>query len=275
MSFGFTRLGSSHLPGTNRSSRRGAGLSFAGYREYQFGDDIRSVDWNVAARQGHPVVKLFEQEHATALVVVVDASASMRVPDRSKWDAARELAMLCAFIAAREGDAVGAVVMTGAVEVECRPRRGLAQVNELARRLAGTSPVGLDTDVGGGVELAQRMLRSPGVIVVASDFCEARWDAAVKKATQRHTVIGLCVVSPRELELPDVGLIEVRDAESGASKWVDSHAPVVRAAFAANARRLRADVRARLRRAGARSVEIRTDDAVHRQLRGICRVRAR
>jgi uncharacterized protein (DUF58 family) len=275
MSFDFARPGSSHLPGTNRSGRRGPGLSFVGYREYQFGDDIRSVDWNVAARQGHPVVKLFEQEHATVLVVVLDGSASMRIPDPAKWDVARELAILSAFIATREGDAVGAMLVTGAVEMECRPGRGLASVNELVRRLVHTTPSGAATDIGGGVERAQRMLRSPGVLVIVSDFCEGRWDASVLRAAQRHTVIALRLVSPRELNLPDVGLVEVRDAESGASRWVDSHAVGVRAAFAANARRRSADIRARLRRAGARSAEIRTGDPIHRQLCGVCRVRAR
>lgn len=125
VAFRFARPGSVPIPGENRTNQRGHGLDFVGYREYQFGDDIRSIDWNVAARQGKPVVKLFEQGYASMLVLVVDGSASMRIADGEKWTLAREIAALVGYVAARESDLVGAIVVTGAVEAELPARRGL------------------------------------------------------------------------------------------------------------------------------------------------------
>lgn len=273
LSFRFGRLGSIPSPGAGRTSLRGPGLSFIGYREYQYGDDIRSVDWNVAARHGHPVVKLFEQEHASAVVCVVDGSASMRIPALAKWNVARELAMLCAFAAAREGDAVGAVVVTHDVEFTSRPRRGMAHANALARDLVGCRPLGSETRLATGVECALRMLRAPGVIVVVSDFLSAGWEWSVKTASRKHTMFGLNVLSPSELNLPDAGLIHVRDVETGVTRWIDSSSAEVRAAYTTGAAARRRNIKTRLDDAGATPVEILSNQGVAAQLRAICRVR--
>ena len=134
VAFRFMRPGSVPTPGVHRSLFRGHGLNFAGYREYQHGDDIRMVDWNVTARQNRPMLKLFEQEHASALMLVLDASASMTGPHPDKWDAAAALAVLFAFVAAREGERIGLSV-TGEKGLAFSPRRGVAHATRLAHRL--------------------------------------------------------------------------------------------------------------------------------------------
>src|SRR5215217_8639214 len=134
VAFRFMRPGSVPTPGVHRSLFRGHGLNFAGYREYQYGDDIRMVDWNVTARQNRPMLKLFEQEHATAMMLVLDASASMTGPHPDKWEAAAALAVLFAFVGARDGERLGLVV-TGEKGVAFSPRRGFAHASRVAHRL--------------------------------------------------------------------------------------------------------------------------------------------
>jgi len=282
VAFRFMRPGSVPTPGVHRSLFRGHGLNFAGYREYQYGDDIRMVDWNVTARQNRPMLKLFEQEHATAMMLVLDASASMTGPHPDKWEAAAALAVLFSFVAARDGERLGLAV-TGEKGLAFSPRRGFAHAARIAARLEG-SPSGRRAEARGhaareggplddGIHRALRSLRTPGVLVVMSDFLGTRWDAAIREAVRRHTVVGLTISSPFEHELPAAGLVRVQDAESGSTRWVDSGSARVRAAYAQRSLAVRSEIRARLVDAGAVPVSIRTDRPLVGQLAGICRVR--
>ena len=292
VSFRFMRPGSVPTPGTHKSLFRGHGLNFAGYREYQHGDDIRMVDWNVTARQNRPMLKLFEQEHATALMLVLDGSPSMTGPHPDKWEAAAALAVLFAFVGARDGERMG-LAITGERGLAFTPRRGVAHATRIAHRLerparaevgtrVGTaSRARVGTAVGTGpapaldeaIHRALRSLRTPGVLVVASDFLGTRWDAAIREAVRRHTVVGLTISTAFEHELPAAGLVRVQDAESGATRWVDTSSAKVRAAYAQRSTALRSEIRARLVDAGAVPVAIRTDRPLIGQLASICRVR--
>jgi uncharacterized protein (DUF58 family) len=271
VAFRFMRPGSVPTPGVHRSLFRGHGLNFAGYREYQHGDDIRMVDWNVTARQNRPMLKLFEQEHATAMMLVLDASASMTGPHPDKWEAAAALAVLFSFVAARDGERLGLAV-TGEKGLAFSPRRGFAHASRVAHRLE-RPPVVSTTPLDEGIHRALRSLRTPGVLVVMSDFLGTRWDAAIREAVRRHTVVGLTISSPFEHELPAAGLVRVQDAESGATRWVDTGSARVRAAYAQRSLALRSEIRARLVDSGAVPVSIRTDRPLVGQLASICRVR--
>jgi uncharacterized protein (DUF58 family) len=274
VAFRFMRPGSVPTPGVHRSLFRGHGLNFAGYREYQHGDDIRMVDWNVTARQNRPMLKLFEQEHASALMLVLDASASMTRPHPDKWDAAAALAVLFAFVAARDGERIGLAV-TGEKGLAFSPRRGVAHATRLAHRMERPPSSGANRSAGldDGVHRALRGLRTPGVVVIVSDFLGARWDAVVREAVRRHTVVGLTISSAFEHELPSAGLVRVQDAETGATRWVDTSSARVRAAYAQRSLALRGEIRSRLVDAGAVPVSVRTDRPLVGQLASICRVR--
>ena len=277
VAFRFMRPGSVPTPGVHRSLFRGHGLNFAGYREYQHGDDIRMVDWNVTARHNRPMLKVFEQEHATAMMLVLDASASMTSPHPDKWEAAAALSVLFAFVAARDGERLG-LAITGEKGLAFSPRRGFAHAARIAHRLEHPGPAtaltkGFGGQVDEGVHRALRSLRTPGVLVVVSDFLGTRWDAAIREAVRRHTVVGLTISSAFEHELPSAGLVRVQDAESGATRWVDTGSARVRAAYAQRSTALRSEIRARLVDAGAVPVSIRTDRPLVGQLASICRVR--
>ncbi len=275
VAFRFMRPGSVPTPGVHRSLFRGHGLNFAGYREYQHGDDIRMVDWNVTARQNRPMLKLFEQEHATALMLVLDASASMTGPHPDKWEAAAALAVLFAFVGARDGERMG-LAISGEKGLAFTPRRGFAHASRIAHRLERPAVAGAGgpaANLEDGIHRALRSLRTPGVLVVVSDFLGTRWDAAIREAVRRHTVVGLTISSPFEHELPAAGLVRVQDAESGATRWVDTGSARVRAAYAQRSVALRSEIRARIVDAGAVPVSVRTDRPIIGQLASICRVR--
>jgi uncharacterized protein (DUF58 family) len=271
VAFRFMRPGSVPTPGVHRSLFRGHGLNFAGFREYQHGDDIRLVDWNVTARSQRPMLKMFEQEHATALMLVLDASPSMTGPHPDKWEAAAALAVLFGFVAARDGERFGLVV-TGDKGVAFTPRRGFAHASRVAHRLE-RPPAVTPTPLDDGIHRALRSLRQPGVLIVMSDFLGTRWDAAIREAVRRHTVVCLAVSSAFEHELPAAGLVRIQDAESGATRWVDTGSARVRAAYAQRSLALRSEIRARVVDAGAVPVSIRSDRSLVGQLASICRVR--
>lgn len=264
---------STPLPGANPSRLRGPGVSFLGYRDYQFGDDIRHVDWNVTARHARPMLKTFEQEQASAFMLVLDASASMRAPANDKWTQATELAAIIALIGARESELLGGLVVSAAVESQFAPGRGMRHAVAFARWLASHQPLHHTTALSVGVNRAMRTLQYPGVIIIFSDFIDPGWDAAVRQAVGRHTVVAVAMCSPHDERLPGPGLVRVRDAESGRIAWIDSSPASRRADFEARVGRARLARRHRLVAAGAIHLEAMTGTSHALQLRGLCRQR--
>jgi uncharacterized protein (DUF58 family) len=216
-------------------------------------------------------------------MLVLDGSASMTGPLPDKWEAAAALAVLFAFVAARDGERMG-LALTGETGLAFTPRRGFSHARRIAHRLeqsaaAARPAAGLGARqrpsalLDDGIHRALRSLRTPGVLVVISDFLGTRWDAAIREAVRRHTVVALTLTSAFEHELPAAGLVRVQDAESGATRWIDSSSARVRAAYAQRSIALRSEIRARLVDAGAVPVSIRTDRPLIGQLASICRVR--
>lgn len=258
------------LPGSHPSRQPGSGFGFLGYREYQFGDDIRHVDWNVTARHTRPMLKTFERERASAFMLVLDTSASMWTPTPDKWHHAIDLATIIALVGARESELVGAVVVSNVVESQLPLGRGLPHAMALGQWLTRHRPQHRQTALGGGIDRAARALTTPGVIVVLSDFLGSPCETAIKRAAERHTVVALMMRSPHDIRLPGPGMIEVRDAETGRRAWIDSSSEMNRRSFAAAVNSGYKNRRRRLAAAGAVHLEARTDTSHAYQLRGLC-----
>ncbi len=222
-------------PGLHLSTIRGNGLCFAEHREYQFGDDVRHVDWNVTARLGKPFVKVFEAERASTVMIVADLSASMssRTGLRSKRRAAHEVVRLLASFGRKASDRVGAVLFGDNSMTRIWPSReasvGARILRALSEGLEESGPVTLER----ACRLAAHMARRPGLIAIVSDFLDDTLGLALGSLVPRHDVVGIAVVDPRESELPPAGLLRMIDAESGRSRIVDVGSPRVRSRYAA------------------------------------------
>lgn len=263
------RLVSSLFSGEYRSVFRGQGIEFAEVRAYEQGDDYRSIDWNVSARMGTPYVKTFVEERELTLLLMVDRSGSVEFGEpKPKSERAVEVAAVLALAAARQNDRVGAVIFSDAVDHVVPPAKGRAHALRVLRDLVAFRPTHRGTNLAGALAYGARLLRHRAVVVIVSDFRAADWEQPLRRMARRHEVVAITVDDPREMELPDAGWVELRDAESGAALLVDtSHASTrVKLRIAAEQARLQ---RARIfSQAQVDHVALRTDrpyaQALHR-----------
>lgn len=226
------------LGGEYHSVFKGPGLTFEEVREYQPGDDVRSIDWNVTARMGHPYVKRFIEERELTILLVVDWSASQRFGTSrySKWDVATELAAVLAFSAVSNQDRVGLLGFTDRVERYHPPGKGLRHVLRILRDLLFFEPVGKGTRLDDALDYLNRVFPRRAVVFLLSDFRTTEPLASLKRLGRRHDLVAIRIRDRREEELPDVGLLDLEDAETGTHLLLDSSNPQVRAAYAERAR---------------------------------------
>lgn len=249
------------LGGEYHSVFKGRGLAFDEVREYQPGDDIRSIDWNVTARMGHPFVKRFVEERELTVVLLVDCSRSHRfgTQTQEKREVAAELAAILAFSAIANQDRVGLIALTDRVERFVPPRKGTRHVLRIIRDVLFFEPARRGTSLTEGLHFLNRVLRRRAVVFVLSDFLDRGFDRALKSSGRRHDLIAVRIADRREAELPPLGLIEFEDAESGSRLLLDSSHPGVASRFALNVRGRREELRQLTHAAGVDLVEVSTD----------------
>ncbi len=262
--------------GEYRSVFRGQGIEFAEVREYQQGDDFRSIDWNVSARMGHPFVKTFHEEREITLVLVVDQSGSLHFGrPYTKAGLAVEVGAVLALAAARHNDRVGALLFTDRVEHVVRPAKGRPHALRVIRDLVAFAPRGRGTNLAEALRYAARLLRHRTIIVVLSDFRAEAWEEPLAQLAARHEVVAITIDDPRELALPDAGWIDLQDAETGQRVLLDSsHGPTRTRVRAAAERQLQERGR-KLLQAGVDRVALRTDVPYGPPLRRAFHERAR
>jgi uncharacterized protein (DUF58 family) len=212
------------LGGLYRSIFKGTGIAFEEVREYQPGDEIRSIDWNVTARMGHPFIKRFVEERELTVVFLLDASASMSFGSilQSKRDVVAELAALLALCAVSNNDKVGLILTAGAVDRYVPPRKGPRHALRLIRDLFVHQPHDAGTNLRAGFDFLNKVLHRRALVFVFSDFVDAGYEKAMQRTARRHDVVAVTIRDPREDALPDVGLLEVHDPESGQAVTVDT-----------------------------------------------------
>ena len=223
------------LAGEYHSVFKGRGVEFHEVREYQTGDDIRSVDWNVTARMGRPFVKRYVEERQLSLFFLVDlsASGSFGSAGKAKNEIAAELCALLAFSAIKNNDKVGLVIFTGKVELFVPPGKGISHVLRIIRMLLGFEPSSKGTDISGALEYLGRLHYKKSVVFLVSDFLDSGYQEPMQVIARRHDLIAVSVRDPAEMRLADSGLVVLADAERGKRVVVDSSCPAVRKAFAA------------------------------------------
>jgi len=210
--------------GEYHSIFKGRGMEFAEVREYQYGDDIRTIDWNVTARYSHPYVKVNEEERELNVVLAVDASGSGNFGSFSKYksEIAAEICALIAFSAIKNNDKVGLTIFTDQVEKHIPPRKGKSHVLRVIREILYFQPQSTQTRIASGIEYLLRGLKRRSIIFVVSDFDDRNYQKPLRVLNHKHDVIAVKIRDRREMELPSVGLLKLRDAESGEEIWVDT-----------------------------------------------------
>lgn len=256
------------VAGHYRSVFRGRGIDFEEVREYVPGDEVRAIDWNVTAREGRPFVKKFREERELTILLLVDVSGSFDFGSaaRSKRELAAELASVLALSAMRNNDKVGLVLFSDVIEKYVPPKKGRPHSLRVVREILGARPAGRGTDIGQALRFATALTRRRAVLFLISDFeSPARslsavngLREAVRLTRQRHDVVALHVVDPREMELPDVGLLTLEDAETGDLVQIDTGSRATRETFAKEAEARRRDAGKLLRREGVDCLEIDT-----------------
>jgi uncharacterized protein (DUF58 family) len=249
------------LGGEYHSVFKGTGIAFEEVRDYQPGDDIRAIDWNVTARMGHPFVKRYVEERELTVVLAVDCSGSQAFGTRlqQKREVAAELAAVIAFSAIANNDKVGLVQFTDRVERFVPPRKGTRHVLRLIRDILFFQPQRRGTALKEALDYLNRVLHRRTIVFLLSDFLDQGYEKALKRTGRRHDLIAVRITDPREEELPPVGLLELEDAETGGRMLVDTSSRGVREAYAAAARRRRGELRQLTRAAEIDLVEVATD----------------
>ena len=240
---------------------KGRGMNFAEVREYQIGDDVRAIDWNVSARMGHPYVKLFEEERELLVMLLCDVSSSSHFGSgaQMKMEMATELAAVLAFSAIRNNDKVGLVLFTDRIEKFVAPRKGKSHILRILRELINFEPHRSGTDVRGALEYMNHVMKKRAIAFLISDFIDSGYEKAMRIVGRKHDLTAVHLTDPREYILPNLGLVRVHDAETGVPAWMDTSSAKVRKGLEQKFRAWQASIKYECQRSGVDYLPLSTD----------------
>jgi uncharacterized protein (DUF58 family) len=249
------------LAGEYKSVFKGRGIEFDEVREYQPGDEIRTVDWNVTARTGKPYVKRYIEEREQTLFFVVDMSASgtFGSTGKTKTEIAAEICGLLAFSAIKNNDKVGLIIFTDRIELFIPPQKGQQHVLYIIREILGFDPAGTQTDIAQALDYLGRMMRKKCVVFLVSDFQDAGYEKALRLAAHHYDLIAVSITDPRELSVPNVGLVELSDPETGRRRVVDTASAAARRRYEAAAQARQQALREQLSRLNIDQIDIQSE----------------
>jgi uncharacterized protein (DUF58 family) len=247
--------------GRYESIFKGRGMEFDEVREYQPGDDIRTIDWNVTARTGWLHVKKYVEERELTVLIVFDASGSFDfgTSDRLKRELAAEIGAVLAFAAIRNNDKVGLLIFTDEIETFVPPRKGSKHVLRIVREILHFQPRSKGTSIAQALEYAMRVIKRHSVMFCISDFRDKAYDRAVTIANRKHDVVAITITDPKEIEIPAIGLLEVEDGETGRRSILDFRSDKAADEYRRAARELAARRKAILNQAKVDQIDLRTD----------------
>ena len=230
-----TRGLSNHIfSGQYHSAFKGRGMTFSEVREYEYGDDIRNIDWNVTARFNHPFVKIFEEEREMTVMLLIDVSGSNDFGSReqSKRDLTAELAAVLAFSAIQNNDKVGVIFFSSKIEKFIPPKKGSTHILRIIREIVDFKPQERGTDIGEGLRFLTSAIKRRTTAFLISDFMTRKsFEQELRIAANKHDLVALRITDRREMDIPKVGLVKFKDDETGQERWVDTSSRAWRLAY--------------------------------------------
>jgi uncharacterized protein (DUF58 family) len=273
-----TRGLSRHIfAGEYHSAFKGRGMAFSEVREYQYGDDFRSVDWNVTARFNHPYIKIFEEERELTVMLLLDVSGSgdFGTQSRFKNTMITEIAALLSFSAIQNNDKVGVILFTDRIERFIPPKKGRQHILKIIRELIDFKPTSRLTNLTIPLRYLANVIKKRSIAFLISDFMDDNFEDALKIVSKKHDMVGLRIYDIREMDLPNIGLMKVKDAETGQFTWIDTGSQRVRNSYKDIYKKRQAELNDLLMRAGVDNVSIAAHEDYVKPLMRLFKKRAK
>lgn len=266
-----TRRLSNHIfGGEYHSTFKGRGMTFSEVRQYQYGDDIRAIDWNVTARYNEPYVKVFEEERELTMMLVVDISGSefFGTTDQFKKDTVTEIAATLAFSAIQNNDKVGLILFSDEVELYIPPKKGKSHVLRIIRELIEFTPKSRKTNIDEALKFLSNVMKKKAIVFMLSDFMDDNYERTLKIVGNKHDVTGIRVYDKHDEEIPNLGMVPMLDAETGNVQLINTGSKAVRTQYKANALRHSDYFHHTFKRSGAGTINTRVDESYVKKLLG-------
>ena len=230
------RLSDNLFGGEYLSTFKGRGMTFSEVRKYEFGDDIRSIDWNVTARYNEPFIKIFEEERELTVMLLVDVSGSeaFATKNKLKKEIITEIAATLAFSALKNNDKVGAILFSDKVELFIPPNKGKSRILRIIRELIEFTPNSIKTNIDSSLRFLLNVIQKKAIVFLLSDFIDDNYEKSLKIASKKFDLTGIRIYDIKETEIPKIGIVPIIDAESGKLEWVDTNSKKVRHNYKTN-----------------------------------------
>ncbi len=262
------RLSNHIFGGEYHSTFKGRGMTFSEVRQYQFGDDVRSIDWNVTARYNEPYVKVFEEERELTMMLMVDVSGSefFGTTNQFKKDTVTEIAATLAFSAIQNNDKVGLVLFSDQVELFIPPKKGKSHVLRIIRELIEFSPKSKKTNINEALKFLSGVIKKKAIVFVLSDFMDDNYAKTLKIVGNKHDVTGIRIYDSFDEELPNLGMVPMLDSETSSVQLVNTSSKSVRNQYKANALQLKDEFINSFKKSGSGIININTNDSYVKKL---------
>lgn len=264
------RLSNDIFGGEYHSSFKGRGMTFSEVRQYQFGDDVRGIDWNVTARYNEPYVKVFEEERELTMMLMADVSGSEHfgTSNQFKKDIITEIAATLAFSATQNNDKVGLILFSDDIELFIPPKKGKGHVLRIIRELIEFKPKSKKTSIDVALQFLSSVLKKRAIVFMLSDFMDDDYEKSAKIAGSKHDLTGIRVYDKHDEEIPNLGMVPILDAETNSVQLVNTSSKIIRTNYKANALRLTDYYINTFKRSGAGVINARVDESYVKKLLG-------
>jgi uncharacterized protein (DUF58 family) len=271
------RLSNDIFGGEYHSSFKGRGMTFSEVRQYQFGDDVRAIDWNVTARYNEPYIKIFEEERELTMMLMVDVSGSelFGTSNQFKKDTVTEIAATLAFSATQNNDKVGLILFSDDIELFIPPKKGKSHVLRIIRELIEFKPKSKKTNIAVALKFLSSVMKKKAIVFMLSDFMDDDYEKTLKIAGSKHDLTGIRIYDKHDEEIPNLGMVPMLDAESGTVQLINTSSKKIRTNYKANALRLSDYYKNIFKRSGAGTVNTRVDENYVKKLLGYFKQKGR